>query len=445
MALILVVDDEKNMRWALSKALEKEGHKILSAADGAEGCAMFEQADPDLVLLDLKMPRLDGMGALRQMKSVNSRVPIIMITAHGTIENAIEAMKYGADDYITKPFELEAIKKTVTNNLRLAGLSREVEILRQENQQVELIGNSPKFQAVMDMVRRVAASNATVLVQGESGTGKELVARSIHHYSPRTGKPFISVNCGALAESLLESELFGHEKGAFTGAVGRRPGRFERADTGTIFLDEVGELTPLTQVKLLRVLQEKEIERVGGTETLSVDVRVVAATNRNLADMVEKGEFREDLFYRLHVIPIELPPLRERREDIPLLARFFLDKYSRELGREPITIPANTIALLEQYSWPGNIRELENVIERATILCRGDELTQDLLPREFTDAGVSAKVSLPPGGVDLDSIERQYIIQALEQTRGNQTQAAKLLGITRHTLIYRMEKYGLGK
>ena len=443
MARILIVDDEKNMRWALSRALEKDKHRVYTAADGAEGCSLFEQYEPDLVLLDLKMPVMDGMTALRRMKAANSTVPVIMITAHGTIDNAIDAMKYGADDYITKPFELEGIKTKVTKNLQVAGLTREVEFMRQESFLVDVIGISPKFIAVMDMVQRVAPSNATVLVLGESGTGKELVARSVHRYSSRAAGPFIGVNCGALAENLLESELFGHEKGAFTGAVNRKPGRFERASGGTIFLDEVGELTPLTQVKLLRVLQEKEIERVGGTESIKVDVRVVAATNRDLPGMVEKGEFREDLFYRLNVIPINLPPLRERREDIALLARHFMDKYCLELGRQSIALPAKILNLLEQYSWPGNIRELENVIERAAILCRGDKLTQDFLPTEFHGTKAPASFTLPPGGIDLDLLEKQLIMEALETTRGNQTQAAKMLGISRHTLIYRIEKHGI--
>lgn len=440
---ILVVDDEKNMRWALSRALEKAGYKVLTAADGAEGCALFTRHEPELVLLDLRMPGMDGMEALNRMKAANSGVPVIMITAHGTIENAIEAMKHGADDYLTKPFELETIKAVVAKNLRLAGLSREVEMLRREMQEVRVVGKSPKFMAVMDMVHRVADSAATVLILGETGTGKEVIARSIHHFSPRSGKPFIGVNCGALPENLLESELFGHEKGAFTGAAARKPGRFERAHTGTIFLDEIAELSAPTQVKLLRVLQEKELERVGGTEAIKVDVRVVAATNRDLAELVSRGEFREDLFYRINVIPVHLPPLRERKEDIALLARFFLDKFIQELGRKPISIPPRTIDLLEQYSWPGNIRELENVIERAAILCQGADLSQDLLPNELRHTASVVSMSLPAGGVNLEELERSFIVQALEQTRGNQTQAAKLLGMTRHTLIYRIDKYGI--
>lgn len=440
---ILIVDDEKNMRWALSKALEKGGYKVLTASDGAEGCELFARTDPDLVLLDLRMPGMGGLEALSKMKAANSSVPVIIITAHGTVENAIEAMKHGADDYLTKPFELETVKAVVAKNLRLAGLSREVELLRREMQDVKIIGKSPKFLAVMDMVQRVAASGATVLILGETGTGKEMIARAIHKFSPRAGNPLIVVNCGALPENLLESELFGHEKGAFTGATARRPGRFERADTGTIFLDEVAELSAYTQVKLLRILQEQELERVGGTEVITVDTRVIAATNRNISEMVNRGEFREDLFYRLNVIPIQLPPLRERREDIALLAKYFLDKYCRELGRKAISIPARVIDVLEGYPWPGNIRELENVMERAAILCQGEELTRDILPGELQDPADKASMTLPPGGVNLDNLEKNLIVQALERTRGNQTKAAKLLGITRHTLVYRMEKHGI--
>ncbi|MTI96706.1 MAG: sigma-54-dependent Fis family transcriptional regulator [Firmicutes bacterium] len=445
MATILVIDDEKNMRWALSQALSADGHRVLTADDGRDGLEQYAEHQPDLVVLDVKMPGLNGMEVLKKLKELDKTLPVLMITAHGTIDNAIEAMKIGADDYITKPFELETVRATIARTLKLASLTREVGLLRQEMQAADIIGESPQFMAVMELVAKVAPSPATVLIEGESGTGKELVAKAIHRQSPRSEGPFIGVNCGALPENLLESELFGHEKGAFTGAVNRKPGRFERADGGTLFLDEVGELPPATQVRLLRVLQERELERVGGTETIPVNVRVVTATNRNLAEMVAAGEFREDLFYRLNVVPIHVPPLRERKADIPLLTEHFIGKYCAELGKPALKVTDEVLAVFSGYRWPGNIRELENVLERAVILAGGSELSTDLLPQELfaRKAAVHADFELPEQGVNLEELEKSLLVQALQKTDGNKTRAANLLGISRHTLLYRLSKYDL--
>lgn len=444
---ILIADDEKNMIWAMKKALKNEGYRIITAADGVEAVEMARQEEPDLILLDLKMPKKDGMEALKEIKSLNGKVPVIMITAHGTMESAIEAMKLGALDYISKPFDLEELKVVIEKALNVGNMQEQIEFLTEElnkNTGKVIIGESEKIRGVLQIVSRVANSSATVFITGESGTGKELIANAIHFNSNRKHKPYIKVNCGALPETLLESELFGHEKGAFTGAIAKKPGRFERADGGTIFLDEVGELSPAIQVKLLRVLQEKEFERVGGTETIKVDVRIVAATNRNLREMVEKGEFREDLFYRLNVIPIELPPLRERKEDIPKLIEFFTEKYCAEIGRSKLSFDREAMEALTHYPWKGNIRELENVIERIVILNHGEKVTKDVLPKEilFYNSEVPAFL-LPEEGIDLEQVEKSLIEQALKRTDYNQTHAAKLLGITRHTLIYRMEKYNI--
>jgi transcriptional regulator with GAF, ATPase, and Fis domain len=345
---------------------------------------------------------------------------------------------------------MEEINVLIKKALKIRDLTMEVELLRDELSRIsrgnQIIGESPQIKEVMDLVNRVAKSNATVLILGESGTGKELVANAIHYNSDRKNKPFVKVNCGALPENLLESELFGHEKGAFTGAISRKIGRFERAHGGSIFLDEIGEMSFSTQVKLLRVLQEKQIERVGSTEVIDVDVRIIAATNKDLKRLVEEGRFREDLYYRLNVIPIKIPPLRERKQDIPLLVKYFLQKYSLETGRRGMTISDSALDKLKTYSWPGNIRELQNVIERAVILSPGREITEDQLPPEIVKRDRQVELDefkLPKNGVNLNDLEKSLIKQALDMTNDNQTEAARLLGITRHTLIYRMEKYGL--
>jgi len=444
---ILVADDEKNMLWALTNVLSKQGFKTFTARDGEEAIHQFNKHLPDVVLLDLKMPKKNGIEVLKEIKKINDSIPVIMITAHGNIETAIEAMKLGAFDYVQKPFEMEEINVLIKKALKIRDLTMEVELLRDElSRGNQIIGESPQIKEVMDLVNRVAKSNATVLILGESGTGKELVANAIHYNSDRKNKPFVKVNCGALPENLLESELFGHEKGAFTGAISRKIGRFERAHGGSIFLDEIGEMSFSTQVKLLRVLQEKQIERVGSTEVIDVDVRIIAATNKDLKRLVEEGRFREDLYYRLNVIPIKIPPLRERKQDIPLLVKYFLQKYSLETGRRGMTISDSALNKLKAYSWPGNIRELQNVIERAVILSPGREITEDQLPPEIVKRDRQIELDefkLPKNGVNLNDLEKSLIKQALDMTNGNQTEAARLLGITRHTLIYRMEKYGL--
>lgn len=453
MKTILIIDDEKNMRWALEKGLGQAGYRTVSAPDGPGGLESVASESPDIVLLDLKMPGMDGLDVLRLIKELRADLPVIIITAHGSVATAIEAMRAGAYDYVSKPFNLEEIQISIEKALEVRSLTEEVAKLRSEVEQKysfqNIIGKSPKMQAVFDLIDRVAATSASVLIFGESGTGKELAAKAIHYLSPRRHRPYIQVNCSALPETLLESELFGHEKGAFTGAVARRLGRFELADKGTLFLDEIGELTPPVQVKLLRVLQEKSFERVGGGETIRADVRIITATNRDLNQAMAEGKFREDLFYRLNVVPITLPPLRERSEDIPLLAEHFLKKYefSGRPGAKPKTLTAEAVRRLAEYRWPGNVRELENAIERAVIISRGDRITVDDLPRELQPYSPQplrrAAFKLPEGGVNLEEVERDLIRQALERTGGNQTQAARLLGITRHTLLYRIDKYGL--
>lgn len=447
MKKILIADDEKNMIWAINRALKKESYNIISASNGEKAVEKVKDEDPDLVLLDLRMPKMNGMEALKKIKNINKDLPVIMITAHGTIESAIEAMKIGALDYISKPFDIEELKIQIRKALDIGDMTRQIEFLTNELRNKTgkvIIGESKKMKDVLEIVNRVAGSNATVLITGESGTGKELIANAIHYNSGRENKPYIKVNCGALPENLLESELFGHEKGAFTGAINKKLGRFERADGGTIFLDEVGEISLAMQVKLLRVLQEKELERVGGTEIIKVDVRIVAATNRDLEKMIEEGTFREDLYYRLNVIPIELPSLRERKEDIPLLANYFLNKYCEEIGRQGMKITNEALESLKNYNWKGNIRELENIIERLVILSTNSLIDKKDLPKELViNYELSPEFTLPEEGIKLEDVEKDLIKQALEKCDYNQTQAAKLLGISRHTLLYRIEKYDI--
>ncbi|GAW28331.1 sigma-54 dependent transcriptional regulator [Carboxydocella sp. ULO1] len=446
-ATILVIDDEEHLRWILSKALNKTGYRVLTAATGQEGLKLVSEQMPDLVLLDLRLPDLDGITILKTIKKDQPQLPVIVITAHGTVETAIEAMKAGAVDYLTKPFDLDELKLVIERTLTLVELSQEVDYLRgelRERQGEGLIGQSPSMVEIRELIGRIADTAATVLIQGESGTGKEVVARQLHLQSSRANKPFVAINCAAIPENLLESELFGHERGAFTGANARKKGKLELVRGGTLFLDEIGEMPLTLQAKLLRVLQERTYERVGGTEPLKLEARIIAATNRDLRKAIQEGKFREDLYYRLQVIPIHLPPLRERREDIPLLVQHFLRKY--DPGKRLKGVAPEAMALLQQYHWPGNIRELENTIERAVILCTGHEITPENLPREISGdkqrvAGVL--LDFPPEGINLEEVERELIRLALVRSGGNQTQAARLLGITRSALIYRMEKYGL--
>ncbi|AOY74807.1 sigma-54-dependent transcriptional regulator [Clostridium formicaceticum] len=449
MKKILVVDDEKNMRWAIKKALQKEAYKICEAANGLEAIEKFQEEIPDLILMDLKMPKMEGMEALTKIKEMRETTPVIMITAHGTMESAVEAMKLGALDYISKPFDIEELKITIAKALKVGELQEEVSYLREElekNTGKTIIGNSAEIQEILKIVDKVANTNATVLILGESGTGKEVIANAIHYSSNRNKKPYVKVNCGAIPENLIESELFGYEKGAFTGAVARKIGKFEKADGGTVFLDEIGELDLSMQVKLLRVLQEREFERIGGNERIRIDVRVIAATNRDLYKMVEEESFREDLYYRLNVIPIKIPPLRERKEDIPLLTNYFLERYSQEVGRKNIAISEEAQQKLLNYHWRGNIRELENVIERMVLLGQGNLITVEDLPYEILQEKKSAETyQLPKEGICMEALEKDLIIQALERAEHNQTKAAQLLKMTRHTLLYRMEKHGIKK
>lgn len=441
---ILIADDEPNMIWALKKALVKEGYEIISADNGENAVEKLKE-EPDLIIMDLKMPKMNGLEALKKIKELNPKIPVIMITAHGTTDTAVEAMKIGALDYISKPFDIEELRVIIKKALEYKSLNDEINYLRErlEKESTKIIYKSKSMEDVLKLAYRVAPTDATVLVLGESGTGKELVANEIHRLSKRSNGPLIKMNCGAFVENLLESELFGYEKGAFTGAISRKKGKFELAQGGTIFLDEIGEISEAMQVKLLRVLQEKEFERVGGESTIKGDFRVIAATNRDLKEMVDNNEFREDLYYRLNVVPIKISPLRDRKEDIPLLIDYSVEKYSSQMGRNKLKISPKTLDLMMKYDWPGNIRELQNIIERCVILAIGREITEDLLPSEIRERNklVTSNIVLPDEGLSLEEVEKNLIIQALEKTDYNQTNAAKLLGITRHTLIYRMEKH----
>ncbi len=445
---VLIVDDEKNMRWVLGQALEAEGFEAIQASDGKEALSSVAEHAPDVMVLDHRMPAPDGMEVLRRVRANGHMFPIIMLTAHGNVTQAVEAMKAGATEYLTKPFDLDELKLAIDKALRMSELAAEVERLREEldrEYDIEgIVAADSAMMDVLDQVRRVAPTNATVVIYGESGTGKELVARAVHALSERATGPFISVSAGALPETLLESELFGYEKGAFTGAVTAKPGRFERANGGTLFLDEIGDITPSVQVKLLRVLQERQFERLGGTRSIEVDVRVVAATNQDLQQLIAEGTFREDLFYRLAVVPVRLPPLRQRSADIPLLVAHFLEKY--KAGDKKISQEA--MEALASYQWPGNIRELENTIERIVILSQGEEIGLMDLPLEVRIGGIacaSAKtgIVLPDEGCDLEEVELDFIRQALDRSGNSVPKAAKLLGLTTKTLEARMARLGL--
>ncbi len=388
MDTILVVDDEKNYQLVLSALLTAEGYEVVTASSGQEALDIIATSDLNLIITDMKMPELSGMELLNWAKESHPDIPVVMMTAYGTVGKAVEAMKLGAFDYITKPFSNEELKATIKKALDMHSLLRQNRLLARELESKHrfrsLVAQHPKMKEIFRLVERVAPTRSTVLITGESGTGKELIAKSVHFLSPRQGKPFISVNCSALPESLLESELFGHEKGAFTGAMAMRKGRFELADTGTLFLDEVGEMSPSLQVKLLRVLQEMEFERVGSPKTIKVDVRVLAASNRDLKQEMEEGRFREDLFYRLNVVNVHLPPLRERKDDIPLLINHFLVKITRSMDREKMTVGQDALKVMMGYHWPGNVRELEHAIERAVILSPDDTIDRQDLPDEIS-------------------------------------------------------------
>jgi two-component system response regulator AtoC len=445
---VLIADDEKNMRWVLSEALLAEGYEVIEATDGKEALSAIDEQHPDVMVLDHKMPSPDGMEVLRRLRAKGETFPVIMLTAHGNVATAVEAMKAGATEYLTKPFDLEELKLSIDKAIRISELSEEVVRLREELDRdwdvSGFVAADQKMVEILGRVEKVAPTSATVMIYGESGTGKELIARAIHRLSPRGAKPFVEVHAGALPETLLESELFGYEKGAFTGAVTAKPGRFELANGGTLFLDEVGDISLGVQVKLLRVLQERRFERLGGTRSIDVDVRVVAATNRDLQQLITDGLFREDLFYRLNVVPITLPPLRQRQGDIPHLVAHFLDKY--QAGEK--TIDNEAMQALADYPWPGNIRELENAIERIVILSSGDEIGLADLPAEVR-AGVAPSSArthafeLPEDGIDLEEVEMEFLRQALERSGSNVSKAAKLVGLTPKTFEARVQRLGL--
>ncbi len=446
-ASILVIDDDQSLRRVIEFSLAEQGHLVRTAATGEEGLALFGKERFDAVITDITMPGISGIEVLKKVQAAAPSLPVIVITAYGTVESAVEAMKLGAFDYITKPFNRDELRITLERALRLRRLEQENIELRAEVADRYrfdgIVGTSGKLREVLDLAGRVAGSEATVLVTGESGTGKELLAKGIHYSSERREGPFVAVNCAAIPETLIESELFGHVKGSFTGAVRDKEGKFELANGGTIFLDEIGDLRVDLQAKILRALQERSVDRVGGSRPVPVDVRVIAATNRDLERSVKDGTFREDLFYRLSVVTLHMPPLRERREDIPLLSEFFIRKFNK--GAD-VSITRDALASLAAYGWPGNVRELENVIERASVLRRGGEIGVCDLPEKVLrrTGGVSDIIlNLPDEGLSLEELEKNLIIKALEKHKGNQTRAAEYLRITRPTLIYRMEKYGL--
>lgn len=447
---VLVVDDDESLRRVTQVQLEEEGYVVETAAGGEEALSILRRRPQDLVITDLSMPGMSGVDLLRQIRSEYPETAVVLVTAFGTVETAVEAMKLGAYDYITKPVDPDSLRIIVARALEHRTLCEEVQTLRsaldQKNGFENIVGHSKTLYYALDVAARAAQSEVTVLIRGETGTGKELVAQGIHCNSSRKGKPFVTINCGAIPKDLLESELFGHARGSFTGATGAKKGKIELADRGTVFLDEIGELPLELQVKLLRLLQDHEIDKIGDTEKIKLDVRVIAATHRNLLAMVEDGSFREDLYYRLNVVPIELPPLRERADDIPELVQYFFTKTRDKLGRPNLRLPVSLLSYFSSYRWPGNVRELENTIERLVVLAPGDDIALEDLPealRHQRPPLEALHVELPPEGISLEAIEKELIHQALVKCNWNQTQAARYLDLSRKTLIYRMEKFGL--
>ncbi|HEX7569092.1 MAG TPA: sigma-54 dependent transcriptional regulator, partial [Verrucomicrobiae bacterium] len=461
MSKLLLIDDEEDVRYSLQRILASEGIELATAASGEEGLKVIPKFKPDLVLMDVRMTGMTGMETLRKIRATDPKLLVILMTAYGTTQTAIEAMKLGAYDYLLKPFDIPKLKEVIANALKAARDMKQVvsyqPLLESEDYESGIIGRSGPMQGVFKLIGQIAATDTTALITGESGTGKELVARAIYHHSDRAHQPFLAVNCAAIPEQLLESELFGHEKGAFTGATVQRIGKFEQCNKGTIFLDEIGDMTPATQTKILRVLQSGTFERVGGNSPLKVDVRVIAATNKPLEAAVAARQFREDLFYRLNVVRIHLPPLRDRRDDIPLLVTYFLEKIAREQSHQPKSIATAAIKLLEKYHWPGNVRELENAIRRAGVMAKSGAILTGDLPPEISGSTASASIAPMPIAVSavattdvavlarqlfqwarrdpklkiIPAVERELVIQALKETNNNQVHAAKMLGITR--------------
>jgi len=470
METILIVDDDKSIRYSLKRMME-EKYSILTAQNGEEALTRVKESSPDLILMDIKMPGRSGIEVLKEIKLIDPKSLVIIMTAYGTTETAIEAMKYGAFDYILKPFPIPQMKGLVEKALALRKLMKgEVTyapLATPEGEGERIVGSSSKMQEIYKMIGQVAPSDVTMLLRGESGTGKELIARAIYHHSLRSNQPFLPVNCAAIPDTLLESELFGHEKGAFTGATSRRIGKLEQSQGGTIFLDEIGDMSLSTQAKLLRVLQEKSFERLGGMETIKVDIRLIVATNKNLEEAISNGKFREDLYYRLNVVTITIPPLRERREDISELVSYFLKKFNRELKKGIAGITPSAMEKITSYGWPGNVRQLENVLKRAMVLCQGEWILEDHLlfekgwekreaeeelskknAEDLLDALFEEFSNAPATSQDLDmisSLERGLILRALQKTKGNQLKAAMLLGIHRSTLRGKMERYNIKK
>jgi len=471
MQTILIVDDEKSIRYSLKRMMEGK-YSILTAQNGEEALEQVKESFPDLIIMDIKMPGRSGIDVLREIKSIDPKSLVIIMTAYGTTETAIEAMKYGAFDYILKPFPIPQMKGLVEKALSLRRMMKQEVIYassegEETDEKERIIGASPKMQEIYKIVGQIAPSDVTVMLRGESGTGKELFARAIYQHSSRSNLPFLPVNCAAIPDTLLESELFGHEKGSFTGATSRRVGKLEQCQAGTIFLDEIGDMSLSTQAKLLRVLQEKSFERLGGTETIKVDIRLIVATNKDLEEAIAKGKFREDLYYRLNVVSITIPPLKERKDDIPELVSYFLRKFNRELKKGIVGITPSAMAKIASYGWPGNVRQLENVLKRAMVLCQGEWILEDQLlfekgwerreaeeepskknVEDLLDALFEELSTGPLPSQDLDmisSLERGLIHRALQKTRGNQLKAAALLGINRSTLRGKMERYNIKK
>jgi len=441
---VLVVDDEANARAALVALLREEGYQVRSAPDGFKALGVLKEWECDLLLTDVRMPLLDGISLLKKARELRPELLCIVMTAFSSVESAVEAMKAGAHDYLTKPLNFDAVQLILDRAFARIEMQRELVSLRHQRSmppRTRMIGNSAAMQTIVKMIDQVAGARASVLITGESGTGKELVARLLHEKSSRSVGPFVRLHCAALAESLLESELFGHEKGAFTGAVGRRKGRFEEADGGTLFLDEIGEISQNIQVKLLRFLQEREFERVGGNKTINVDVRIVAATNRELQEEVKKGHFREDLYYRLNVINIHSPPLRARRGDIPLLVQHFVAKYAAENAKKIEEVLPESLELLHDYDWPGNVRELENVIERAVVLAESGRIEGKHLPEELNEGRTWGGGEIRIPGSTLTDIERYTILKTYESTGGSTTETARILGISPRKIQYKLKEY----